>query len=152
MKILFVCLGNICRSPLAHGILQDRITTLGLDWEVDSAGTGSWHVGEMPDPRSQAIAQQRGIDISTQRARQFDKADFDRYDLILTMDRSNHRNVLAMARHKTDQQKVKMLLDFLYPGKSMEVPDPYWDDDGFAQVFDLIEAAIDKIVEEYQRM
>ncbi len=152
MKILFVCLGNICRSPLAHGILQQRVEELGLDWTIDSAGTGSWHIGEEPDPRSVATAADRGLDITYQRARQFEKADFERFDLILTMDRSNYRNVIGMAKADHHRQKVKMTLDYLYPGKEMEVPDPYWDDDGFEQVYEMLAAAIDRLIEEHQPM
>ena len=88
MKILMVCLGNICRSPLAHGILQDKISKLGLGWEIESAGTGSWHIGNLPDPRSIEIAQTHGIDITYQKARQFRSSDFDDYDLIYAMDLS----------------------------------------------------------------
>lgn len=152
MKILFVCLGNICRSPLAHGILQQRVEELGLDWTIDSAGTGSWHIGEEPDPRSVATAADRGLDITYQRARQFETADFERFDLILTMDRSNYRNVIGMAKADHHRQKVKMTMDYLYPDKQMEVPDPYWDDDGFTQVYEMLAATIDRLIEEHQPM
>lgn len=152
MRILFVCLGNICRSPLAHGILQQRVEELDLNWTIDSAGTGSWHVGELPDPRSIATAADRGLDITYQRARQFTAFDFATFDLILTMDRSNYRNVLGLAQSSDDKAKVRLMLDYLYPGQDKEVPDPYWDDDGFTQVYDMLAAAIDRLIEEHQPM
>lgn len=152
MRILFVCLGNICRSPLAHGILQQRVEEQGLDWTIDSAGTGSWHIGEQPDPRSISTAAERGLDITYQRARQFSADDFKEFDIIITMDRSNYRNVVGMARNSEDKAKVKLMLDYLYPGKEMEVPDPYWDDDGFDQVYEMLDAAIDRLIEEQQPM
>lgn len=127
-----VCLGNICRSPLAHGILQHMANESGLDWEIDSAGTGNWHVGQQPDKRSIRVAKSHGIDISGQRAQHFNAALFDEYDLIYTMDRNNYRDVLRLARNQTDRKKVHL---FLADG---EVPDPYWDDNEFEPVFLLI--------------
>lgn len=149
MKILFVCLGNICRSPLAEGILREKVKNQHLDWKIDSAGTGSWHIGEAPDPRSQAKAREYGLDISDLRGRQFSKLDFDDYDLIITMDRSNYKNVLALADDGIDQNKVKMMLSF-NPDPIEEVPDPYWDDDGFEQVYQLLDKATDELIKQYQ--
>ncbi len=133
MKVLLVCLGNICRSPLAHGILEHLANTEGLGWEIDSAGTGNWHIGHPPDSRSIAIARKMGVDISGQRARQFEQADFDRFDHILVMDDQNLKNVVALAQTDKDKQKVRLLLgtDF--------VPDPYFDDALFEPVYQLIE-------------
>lgn len=135
-----VCLGNICRSPLAHGILQHLANKNGLDWEVDSAGTGNWHVGQQPDKRSVRVARSNGIDISTQKAQHFTARLFESYDLIYVMDRSNYRDVLNLARNETDRKKVQLFLE------DAEVPDPYWDDNQFEAVFNLIEARCKEIV------
>ncbi|GGH22334.1 low molecular weight protein-tyrosine-phosphatase [Mucilaginibacter phyllosphaerae] len=143
MKILMVCLGNICRSPLAEGIMQHLADKAGLDWQVDSAGTGDWHVGRAPDRRSIAAALNEGIDISKQVCRLFRVGDFDEFDLILVMDKSNLSNVLAFARNSSDRQKVKLLL-----GDKI-VPDPYYDDTQFAPVFKLIEAGCKEIIKQY---
>lgn len=149
MKILMVCLGNICRSPLAEGILKDKIQKKGLPWQVDSAGTGSWHTGEKPDTRSIKVARQYGIDISYQRARQIQPADLRNFDLILTMDENNHEHVLQMARqHGADETKVQMILNYLYPGQNQSVPDPYWNDNGFEPVFQMLNEACEKVVEQ----
>ena len=128
-----VCLGNICRSPLAEGIMQHLADKEGLNWTVDSAGTGNWHVGEGPDRRSVRIAQKFGIDISGQICRLFRPSDFDEFNHILVMDPSNLANVLALARNNDDEQKVQLLL------KDAVVPDPYYDDTLFEPVFKLIE-------------
>src|SRR4051812_20355013 len=106
MNILMVCLGNICRSPLAEGIMQHLVKQNGLDWEVDSAGTGNWHVGQGPDRRSVRVASDNGIDISRQVCRAFSVSDFDRFDHILVMDSNNLRDVLAKARNDNDRNKV----------------------------------------------
>lgn len=144
MKILMVCLGNICRSPLAEGIMQHLADKEGLNWEVDSAGTGDWHIGEGPDRRSVRTAQQHGIDISGQICRLITPADFDRFDRILVMDKSNLNNVLAMVRNAADRQKVSLLL-----GDKI-VPDPYHDDTQFEPVFKLIEAGCKAFIERYR--
>lgn len=138
-----VCLGNICRSPLAEGIMQHQADKAGLDWQIDSAGTGDWHVGSAPDRRSVKAAANEGIDISKQVCRLFRTRDFDDFDLILVMDKSNLSNVLAIARNDEDRKKVKMLL-----GDKI-VPDPYYDDAQFAPVFKLIEAGCKEIIKEY---
>ncbi|MGE7778054.1 low molecular weight protein-tyrosine-phosphatase [Chitinophaga sp. NPDC101104] len=141
MKILMVCLGNICRSPLAEGILRHLAGQKGLDWDVDSAGTGNWYVGHPPDRRSGAVAKQHGIDISGLRGRQFSTEDFDRFDRIFVMDLDNYRDVLRKARSSADQQKVQLLLEDQQP-----VPDPWYDDALFEPVFRLIHAACERIV------
>jgi len=138
-----VCLGNICRSPLAEGIMQHLADKAGLNWVVDSAGTGDWHVGQGPDKRSVKAALDQGIDISKQVCRLFSPGDYDEFDLILVMDKSNLSNVLAMARNDDDRKKVKMLLG------DKSVPDPYWDDSQFAPVFKLIEAGCKEIIKQY---
>ncbi len=150
MKVLFVCLGNICRSPLAQGILEVRAREQGLDWQVDSAGTGSWHVGERPDPRSIDIARKYGIDITQQRARQFSPNDFDRFDLILAMDLQNKRDILRLATSKDHQAKVRLALDFLHPGADVSVPDPYWNDDGFDFVYKQLNDSITKLIQNHR--
>ncbi|MBE7176866.1 MAG: low molecular weight phosphotyrosine protein phosphatase [Mucilaginibacter polytrichastri] len=140
MKILMVCLGNICRSPLAHGVLEHKAREAGLALEVDSAGTGSWHIGDPPDRRSVAVARQYGVDISAQRGRQFSKADFDRYDHILVMDRANLRDVRELAPDSESRAKVTLFLH------EQEVPDPYWDDSLFEPTYRLIEKRCNELV------
>lgn len=132
MKILMVCLGNICRSPLAHGVLQYLSDERGLGITVDSAGTGDWHVGQAPDRRSIAVAKKYGVDISTQRAQHFNKDLFDKYDRIFVMDHNNLKDVLNLAT--SDQQRAKVLL-FL---ENEVVPDPYYDDAMFEPVYAMV--------------
>lgn len=143
-----VCLGNICRSPLAHGILQSRIEAHDLDWEVDSAGTSAWHVGEQPDNRSVAIARSNGIDIRGQRARQFKPNDLAYYDIIYVMDSSNYQNVRRLDHTNSHSHKIKLILNNVYPKENRAVPDPYYENN-FQEVYQMIEQAIDKIIEEY---
>lgn len=144
-----VCLGNICRSPLAEGIMQHKARQAGLNWMVDSAGTGFWHVGELPDNRSIKTARQYGIDITGQRARQFQPADFERFDQIFVMDTQNLRDVLRHARSDLHRAKVDLILNQLHPGQDHSVPDPYYDDDGFEQVFQMLDAACQVFVNRY---
>ncbi len=145
-KVLMVCLGNICRSPLAQGILESKVDSGEV--EVDSAGTAAYHVGELPDPRSIATARDHGIDLTSQRARQFVTEDFDRFDHIFVMDRSNEQNVLRLARNASDEEKVHLILNETYPGENREVPDPYYGgDQGFEHVYQLLNDASDRIVE-----
>ncbi|NUT74609.1 low molecular weight phosphotyrosine protein phosphatase [Pseudomonas sp. C1C7] len=147
MRVLFVCLGNICRSPTAEGVLRQKLREAGLadQVEVASAGTGDWHVGKAPDKRSQAAARLRGYDLSAQRAQQVTRADFATYDLILAMDNSNLRSLKAL-----QPAKGKAELDLFlrrYQSGLDEVPDPYYDgEQGFEQVLDLIERATDLLV------
>jgi len=143
MKILMVCLGNICRSPLAHGILQHLAKENGLKWEVDSAGTGGWHIGEQPDRRSIAIAKNNGIDISDQSCRQFEPRDFDEYDQIFVMDYSNLNDVKALARNDKDHKKISLLLN------DGIVPDPYYDNTQFESVYKMVEKRCREIINEY---
>jgi len=142
MKILMVCLGNICRSPLAHGIMEHLAKENKLDWKIDSAGTGNWHVGEGPDQRSVRTAREHGIDISGQVCRLFRVSDFDTYDHIFVMDKSNLADILAMARNEEDIKKVKLLL-----GDKI-VPDPYYDDSQFEPVFQMIKQGCRKIIKQ----
>ena len=144
MKILMVCLGNICRSPLAQGIAEHRSKTENLDWYVDSAGTSAWHVGELPDRRSIEKAKENGIDITDQRARQIVHSDLEEFDLILAMDTSNYNDILSMARNDSERAKIRLVLDYAYPGMNRAVPDPYYDG-GFENVFNLLTDAIQSI-------
>ncbi|WP_353197214.1 low molecular weight protein-tyrosine-phosphatase [Parapedobacter defluvii] len=141
MKILMVCLGNICRSPLAHGVLQHLVQRSGLNWIVDSAGIGGWHVGNPPDHRAIAVAKRYGIDISGQRAQQFHPSHLDAFDHILAMDRENLRSL--MARTKTTEQRARIQL-FL---EDSEVPDPYYDNQLFEPVYQLVQQRCNELIE-----
>lgn len=143
-----VCLGNICRSPLAEGILKAEANKRSLNWHVDSAGTSGWHAGEAPDPRSIQVARENGLDIGDQRSRQIGAEDFDEFDLIITMDTNNYRNVINLARNEKDREKVYMLLNYLYPGENRAVPDPYYDG-GFQNVYDMISDAVSALLDQY---
>lgn len=145
MKLLFVCLGNICRSPLAEGIMKYISDQMGLDIEVDSAGTSSWHIGEPPDSRGIEVALKHGIDISNQRARKFKLEDFDSFDLIIAMDKSNYTELLDMTRDSKDVRKVKLYMGLAYENSKIDVPDPYYDNK-FEEVFELLNNATEKII------
>ena len=145
-----VCLGNICRSPLAHGIMEQKSQEKGLNLTVDSAGTAAYHEGEKPDSRSIKEAKRRGLDINNQRARKFNVDDFDTFDRIYAMDVSNFNNIIHLARNEEDRRKVKMILNEIYPNQNMSVPDPYYGgEDGFKEVYDMLDAACDKIIANY---
>ena len=152
-RILMVCLGNICRSPVAEGILRNRVREKGLNVITDSAGTSGYHIGEKPDSRMLRIAKSNDIDISDLRARQFKKDDFDKFDRIYVMDESNYENVVALATKSEQKEKVKLILNESFPGSDKEVPDPYFGGDtGFQHVIDLLSQAIDKITDDlYER-
>lgn len=142
-KVLMVCLGNICRSPLAEGVLKSKVNP-DLVF-VDSAGTAGYHVGNPPDPRSIEVARTHGIDISKQRCRKFSATDFETFDMIYAMDRSNLSNIMALARNNDDTQKVKLLLDEVDLGIT-EVPDPYYGGpDGFEDVYQMVDKACEAI-------
>jgi protein-tyrosine phosphatase len=146
MNILFVCTGNICRSPLAEGILRSRYDQSGLKGEIDSCGFESFHVGDPPDQRAQTVARQRGIDISAHRARLFTPSDFDRFDRIFVMDASHYQNVMRRARNESDRQKTDFLMNVIAPGKNQPVPDPWYHDiTAFEEVYDQVARACDKI-------
>ncbi len=151
MKVLMVCLGNICRSPLAEGILKDKIKAKNLDWTVDSAGTGSWHVGDTPDSRSIAVAATHGLDITDQRGRQFKAADLESYDLIFAMDSSNYQNILKLASSDAQREKVQLVMNMEKPGYNQNVPDPYYGDDGFEDVYQMLDRACTAIIEKYAK-
>lgn len=149
MNILMVCLGNICRSPLAEGIMKEKAKKYQLEIMVDSAGTAAYHAGEQPDPRSMEVALKNGIDISGQRARKFKGDDFDRFDMIFAMDDSNYSDLIAQAQTSEDKERVEMILNKVYPGEDKSVPDPYYGGkDGFDKVFDMLDQACEKIAAE----
>jgi len=142
-----VCLGNICRSPMAEGILRRKLQDRGLTVTVDSAGTGGWHAGEAPDKRAIHTAKKFGVDISNLVARKFSKKDFDHFDFIYVMDHENLRDVLAHARSEQDVSKVKLLLNMSAEDSNQAVPDPwYGGDDGFVEVYKMLDQACDAIV------
>ncbi|MGK0388289.1 MAG: protein-tyrosine phosphatase [Maribacter sp.] len=149
MKILMVCLGNICRSPLAEGIMKTKIQEAGLDWKVDSAGTGSWHVGKLPDSRSIDVAKKHDLDITDQRAKQFQSYDLDNYDLVFAMDASNYQDINRLAKNDSQKNKVHLIMNMASPGMNQGVPDPYWGDDGFENVYQMLDLACDKVIEKY---
>lgn len=145
-----VCLGNICRSPLAHGILQHKVDQQGLNAIIDSAGTNGFHDGEYPDSRSMEIALEYGIDISYQRSRQITSQDIKSFDLIYVMDASNYNNVLAMTESTEEANKVIMIMNELEDGRNVNVPDPYYGgDEGFKNVYTMLDMATDQIIEKH---
>jgi len=154
VRLLLVCLGNICRSPMAEGVLLDRLERAGLGdrVELDSAGTGDWHVGSGPDPRAIASAAGHGIDISSLRGRQLSRADFDRFDWLLVADRANLRDVRSLAPDAATRGKVALLLDWAGVEPNGEVPDPYTGDDShFEHVWSLLDRAAEGAVHRLRR-
>ena len=142
-----VCLGNICRSPLAEGIMLQLIENHKLEIKVDSAGTSNYHIGEHPDRRTITNASKNGVNLSKLVARQFTETDFDDFDHIYVMDKSNLKNVLALAKTEVQKNKVDLLLNVLEPGKDNEVPDPYFGgEEGFEDVFQMVYKACCKII------
>lgn len=144
-----VCLGNICRSPLAEGILKDKIKKSGLDWEVDSAGTSGWHSGDQPDIRSMEVASKYKIDISDQASRKVRSVDYEIFDLIYAMDTQNYNDLISQATEE-EKSKIKLILNEIDPNKNKSVPDPYWDDNGFEKVYAMLDEACEVIVKKYQ--
>ena len=145
MKILMVCLGNICRSPLAEGILTHKIQHLNI--KVDSAGTAGYHIGKLPDERSIEIAEKYNIDLTKQRARQFSRADFDDFDIIYAMDTNNYTHLISLANNEIERNKVRLILNEVNPEKFESVPDPYHGrDDGFQNIYIMLNDACNKII------
>ena len=143
MRILFVCLGNICRSPMAEGVVRAELRRRGLAHlvQLDSAGTGSWHVGEPPDPRAREATKRRGIDISALRARQVKRSDMNDFDLVLAMDAENLSDLAALATPE-QMRRIRLFLDFAQEANEREVPDPYYGgEEGFEHVLDLLQDA-----------
>ena len=146
-RVLFVCLGNICRSPLAEGILRAKTVDKMLDLDVDSCGTGDYHVGQKPDHRSIDVARKYGIDLSQLRARQFHKGDFKAFDHIFVMDRSNYSDIADLADSEDDLKKVKLFLDYSSKYDNSDVPDPYYGgEDGFEKVYDMLDDACENFI------
>ena len=146
MKILMVCLGNICRSPLAEGILAHK--TKHLNFEVDSAGTAAYHVGKLPDSRSIEIAEKYNIDLSQQRARQFSRADFDAFDIIYAMDTNNYAHLISLASSEAERNKIKLILNQINPNACQSVPDPYYGGkNGFQETYNMLDKACNKIIQ-----
>ncbi|KIA85138.1 low molecular weight protein-tyrosine-phosphatase [Flavobacterium sp. AED] len=153
IKILMVCLGNICRSPLAEGILASKLPK--SKFTVDSAGTGSWHIGHSPDDRSIAVAKKNKITISNQKGRQFSTNDFDAFDYIYVMDNSNYRDVIELAKNQDHKEKVHLILNDLFPNENVDVPDPYFGlPNGFEIVYNMLDEVCDviskKLIEKHQ--
>ena len=144
-----VCLGNICRSPMAEGIMQTRIDEKKLDWEVDSCGTSNWHAGERPDRRATACAKIHDVNISKQVSRAFRSVDFADFDYIFTMDEQNYKDVVAQAISDEEKQKVHLILNQAHPEENRSVPDPYWDDNGFELVFEMLSEACDAFIKKH---
>ena len=146
-KILMVCLGNICRSPLAQGILEKKSKESNLNIYVDSAGTGGWHVGSSPDLRSINIAKKYNIDISDQKARKFSTYDFQEFDKIFVMDNNNYRDLIRLCSNKKEWNKIQLILKNIDPEKNTSVPDPYYgEEDGFEKIYRLLEKACSEII------
>jgi protein-tyrosine phosphatase len=146
MKILMVCLGNICRSPLAEGILCTKGKHLNI--EVDSAGTAAYHIGEKADIRSIEIANKYTIDLNQQRARQFSRADFDKFDIIYAMDTNNYAHLVSLASNETEHNKIRMILNEINPKAYQSVPDPYYGgENGFQDMYKMLEKACEKIIQ-----
>jgi protein-tyrosine phosphatase len=152
IKILFVCTGNICRSPLAEGILREKLLKNNIIAEVDSCGFESFHVGDAPDSRAQEVAGKRGIDLSTHRARLFTNQDFDRFDYIYAMDSSHFQNIMRVARNDTERMKVDFVLNVLHPGQNLGVPDPWYHDiNAFEKVYQQLDRACEQIIDNIVR-
>ncbi|MBZ9778093.1 low molecular weight phosphotyrosine protein phosphatase [Psychroflexus sp. CAK8W] len=149
-KILMVCLGNICRSPLAEGILKSKLDS--SKFEIDSAGTSGYHENALPDQRSIDVAQKNGLDITDQRSRKFTKEDFKIFDHIFVMDTSNYEDVLSLAETQEERDKVSLILNKIFPGEDESVPDPYHNSmDGFNQVYAMLEESCSVIAKELQK-
>jgi protein-tyrosine phosphatase len=152
-KILMVCLGNICRSPMAKAILIKKLKEKSIDWvEIDSAGTSDYHIGGKADHRTIESGKKHGIDLSSHRGRQFEREDFEKFDLIYAMDSENHANILYHARTEDEAKKVNLILNELNPGSNQSVPDPWFGGEkDFEKVFTMLDKACDIIVQKIQK-
>lgn len=150
MKVLVVCLGNICRSPLAEGLLKSKVEALGLGWEIDSAGTGGYHEGSHPHEKSIEVAGRNGVDITNQRARKISREDFSKFDLILAMDTANRDDMYEMTSTMEQRNKIRLIMDLVYPNRDVSVPDPYYGGiEGYEKVWEMLDQACDKVIEVY---
>ena len=152
VKILMVCLGNICRSPIAEGIMTSKLPK--NTFVVDSCGTGNWHVGNQPDLRSISVSKKNGLDISNQKCRQIVSADFDTFDYIYVMDGSNYSDVVALSQNDSQKNKVALILNELFPNENRDVPDPYFGlENGFELVYEMLDETCEviskKLIEKY---
>lgn len=146
-----VCLGNICRSPLAEGILQEKVQKAGLDWQIESAGTNGYHTGEPPHRLSIKVAKENGIDISQQRSRKFTAADFEEFDLLYAMANDVLTDMNEICENELYTKKVKLFLDESFPGEQKEVPDPwYGEEEGYHEVFEIINNNCNNIIKKYK--
>lgn len=150
MKVLMVCLGNICRSTMAQGILEELVKEHNLDWSVDSCGTGGYHNGEPPHPNSIATSKDYGIDISQQVSRQITREDLDEFDLILAMDTANYRDVKLMMNEE-QKSKLQMVLNYAYPGENRQVPDPWYNHSLYEDVFLMLRESCYAIIKRYSK-
>ena len=147
-----VCLGNICRSPLAEGVLQDKAFKAGLTWSVESAGTDTYHIGQPPHPLSQKVARKHGIDICNQRARRFVAEDFQRFDKIYALAEDVLYEIRRIAKNRFDDSKIDLLMNELYPNSNMDVPDPWYGlEDGYHRAYQLIDAACEAIIRNHSK-
>jgi protein-tyrosine phosphatase len=152
MRILMVCLGNICRSPLAEGILLQKINAAGLNWQVDSAGTNGYHVNEPPHYLSQRVAKKKGIDISKQVCRRFTAADFEKFDIIYAMAADVVDEMKEISGNKFKPEKVELILNVVHPGENRDVPDPWYGPEaGYYKVYDLLEEACEMLIKKYSK-
>lgn len=151
-KVLMVCLGNICRSPIAHGLLQHKAKEQGLNWEIDSAGTSNWHEGELPNEKSVQVMKQHGIDITYQRSRPVRRKDLEHFDVIYVMDSSNYKDVTDMAKSEVEISKVRLIMNEVNAGKNQKVPDPWGlTDKHYEEVYEMLNEATDKIIHDFLR-
>ena len=146
MRILMVCLGNICRSPMAEGLMRRKLLEANLTGKVDSAGTANFHIGKSPDYRMVQTGKIQGTPINDLKARQFSTQDFEDFDLIYAMDKANYKELISNARHERDKQKVLLILNEISPNEDLDVPDPYYDGmDAFKEVYELLDRATEAI-------
>ncbi|UTW66723.1 low molecular weight phosphotyrosine protein phosphatase [bacterium SCSIO 12643] len=152
-SVMFVCLGNICRSPMAHGIFRDKAQKKGLKVHIESSGTSGFHVGEHADPRSISTLRSKGIDILDLRSRKFDFVDFKDYDFIFTMDQQNQSDVLRMAKAANSQNTPEMIMNLSHPGENISVPDPYYGGTtGFEDVYQMLDESLDVLIEKIENL